>query len=84
MMDRPAPESEEFGAQDGRDELAKRIARTVREDGRVETLEGLHLNRSSSPTEMEHGVSTPAFCVIAQGTKEILVGGDRYRYDPNH
>jgi AraC-like DNA-binding protein len=84
MMDRPAPESEEFGAQVGRDELAERIARTVREDGRVETLEGLHLNRSSSPTEMEHGVSTPAFCVIAQGSKEILVGGDRYRYDPNH
>ena len=84
MMDRLALESEEFGAHVGRDELAERIARTVREDGRVETLEGLYLNRSSSPTELGHSVSTPAFCVIAQGSKEILVGEDRYRYDPNH
>jgi AraC-like DNA-binding protein len=84
MMDRPALESEELSAQAGRDELAERIARTVREDGRVETLEGLYLNRSSSPTELGHSVSTPAFCVIAQGSKEILVGDDRYRYDPNY
>jgi len=31
-----------------------------------------------------HGVSTPSFCVIAQGSKEILLGDDRYRYDPAH
>jgi AraC-like DNA-binding protein len=47
-------------------------------------LEGLHLARSSSPTELGHGVSTPAFCVIAQGSKEILLGDELYRYDPNH
>jgi hypothetical protein len=29
-------------------------------------------------------VSTPAFCVIAQGSKEILLGDELYRYDPNH
>src|SRR5215213_8045315 len=40
--------------------------------------------RASLPTEAVHGVSTPAFCVIAQGSKEILLGDDRYRYDPAH
>ena len=31
-----------------------------------------------------HGVSTPSFCVIAQGSKEILLGDEGYRYDPAH
>jgi AraC-like DNA-binding protein len=84
LMDRPASGSEEPRAQAGRDELVERIARAVREDGTVETLEGLYLARSSSPTELGHGVSTPAFCVIAQGSKEILLGDELYRYDPNH
>jgi AraC-like DNA-binding protein len=84
MMDRPASGSEEPGARTGREELAERIARAVREDGIVEPLEGLHLARASSPTETVHGVSTPSFCVIAQGSKEILLGDDRYRYDPAH
>jgi AraC-like DNA-binding protein len=26
----------------------------------------------------------PSFCVIAQGSKEVLMGGNRYRYDPFH
>jgi AraC-like DNA-binding protein len=29
-------------------------------------------------------VSDPAFCVIAQGSKEVLLGDHRYRYDPAH
>jgi AraC-like DNA-binding protein len=29
-------------------------------------------------------VSEPCFCVIAQGSKEVLLGDDRCRYDPNH
>jgi AraC-like DNA-binding protein len=84
LMDRPASGSEEPGARADRDELAGRIARAVREDGTVEPLEGLRLARASSPTEAVHSVSTPSFCVIAQGSKEILLGEDRYRYDPAH
>ena len=84
LMGRPASGSEEPRAQAGGDELVERVARAVREDGTVETLEGLYLARSSSPTELGHGVSTPAFCVIAQGSKEILLGDELYRYDPNH
>src|SRR5438105_5820730 len=65
-------------------ELAELIARAQREDGTVERLPGLHLKRVSSSTERVHGVSIPAFCVIAQGSKEIFVGEDYYRYDPGH
>src|SRR5438034_8512727 len=64
-----------------REELAERIARAVPEDGTVEPLKGLHLNRSSTPTDPLHGVSQPSFCVIAQGSKEVLLGDSRYRYD---
>src|ERR671910_869380 len=84
LMNRPQSEREAHRAQASRDELVERIARAIREDGTVEPLEGLHLNRSSSPTELGHGVSFPAFCVIAQGSKEILLGNHRYRYDPAH
>src|SRR6266851_2604421 len=72
------------GAQANQEELAERIARAVREDGTVEPLRGLHLKRVSSPTEPVHGVSIPAFCVIAQGSKEIYLGDEYYRYDPGH
>ena len=67
-----------------RKELAERIARAIPEDGTVEPLKGLLLNRSSTPTEPLHGVSRPSFCVIAQGSKEVLLGDSRYRYDPAH
>src|ERR1700733_4889740 len=67
-----------------REELAQRIARTLPEDGAVEPLKGLHLNRSSTRTEPLHGVTKPSFCVIAQGSKEVLLGDSRYRYDPAH
>jgi AraC-like DNA-binding protein len=84
LMNRPHSEHEAKRAQASREELVERITRAIREDGTVEPLEGLHLNRSSSPTELGHGVSEPAFCVIAQGSKEILLGDSRYRYDPAH
>jgi len=77
-------EREAHRAQANRDELVERIARAVREDGRVEPLKGLRLHRVSSLTESVHGVSDPAFCVIAQGSKEVFLGDDRYQYDPMH
>jgi AraC-like DNA-binding protein len=67
-----------------RGELAERIARALPEDGAAEPLKGLHLNRTSTPSEPLHGVSKPSFCVIAQGSKELLLGDSRYRYDPAH
>ncbi len=64
-------------------ELLERIDRAVCEDGLVSPLDGLFLARSSAVKSV-HGVSDPAFCVIAQGSKEIFLGNERYRYDPAH
>lgn len=77
-------EREVYKEQTNRDELAERIARTVRKDGRLEPLKGLHLSRISSPTEPVHGVYDLAFCVVAQGSKVVSLGDNRYRYDPAH
>jgi AraC-like DNA-binding protein len=67
-----------------RTELAERIVRHVAEDGRVEAAPGLYLFRYSSPTGPLYAVSEPSFCVIVQGSKELFLGGERYRYDPSH
>jgi AraC-like DNA-binding protein len=70
--------------QDNRDELAERIAYAAREDGIIEPMKGLHLYRFSSMGEPIHGVTDSAFCVIAQGSKEVLLGEERFQYDPLH
>lgn len=67
-----------------RDELGERIARHVAEDGSVEAAPGLFLYRFSSPTGPRYGVTEPSLCVIAQGSKEVLLGKERYRYDASH
>src|SRR3954463_7054919 len=64
------------------EELIERIALALRDDGALEPLLGLRLYRQSSPTERLHGVSTPSFCVIAQGSKEVYLGDECFRYDP--
>ena len=83
-MTHPQSEREAYREQADREELVERIGRAIREDGTAEPLEGLELWRASSPTELGPGVSGPAFCVIAQGSKEVLLGENRYRYDPAH
>ena len=77
-------ERETHRAQASRDELVELIARAVREDGAVEPLKGLHFHRSSLPKEPLYSVSDPAFCVIAQGRKEVFLSNERYLYDPSH
>ncbi|HEY9638447.1 MAG TPA: AraC family transcriptional regulator, partial [Coleofasciculaceae cyanobacterium] len=71
-------------AQANREELTQRIAQAIRTDGTIESLKGLHFYRTSSPSECIHSVSIPSFCVIAQGNKEVLLGSERYQYDPMH
>src|SRR4028119_891350 len=84
LMDNPQAKREADRAQANRDELTQRIAQAIGHDGTIEPLKGLHFYRSSSPSECVHGVSIPAFCAIAQGSKEVLLGNDRYLYDPLH
>jgi AraC-like DNA-binding protein len=87
LMDSITPQPtnpEAFRAQANRDELVARIARALHEDGWIEPIKGLILLRASSSQKPLHGVSKIAFCVIAQGSKEIMLGNERYRYDPAH
>jgi len=70
--------------QANRDELVELLARALREDGELQPMKGLHLNRSSSPMEPLHSVYDPVFCVIAQGSKEVFLRNERYVYDPSH
>ena len=67
--------------QANREELVEGIVRILPEDGHAQPLEGFHLHRSSLPMESVHSVVKPSFCLIAQGSKEVLLGDNRYRYD---
>src|SRR5579872_5111026 len=66
------------------EELVERVAQAARHDGTVQPLPGLHLTRHSKPFEPVHSVVEPSLCVVAQGSKEFLLGESRYRYDPFH
>lgn len=77
-------EREAQRVQANREELVERMMRALPEDGSVEPLAGIRLFRSSSPTELNPNLSDPAFAVIAQGSKELYLGEEYYRYDPYH
>lgn len=70
--------------QGNRDELVERMSRAIPGDGMLEVFPGLFLGRSSHPTEQVHSVFKPAFCVIAQGSKQVLLGEEVFRYDSGH
>ncbi len=67
-----------------RKELVERIGQAMRADGTAQPLPGLHLYRHSLPLEQVYSVVEPSVCVVAQGSKEFLLGESRYRYDPFH
>ena len=83
-MIQPQVARDEERLQSGRKELVARIAQIVGEDGAVVPFKGLHLFRVSKARNPVHSVSEPSFCVIAQGSKELLLGNSRYLYDPAH
>src|SRR5438552_6340715 len=56
----------------------------MRQDGTAQPLPGLHLYHHSFPLEQVYSVVEPSLCVVAQGSKEFLLGESRYRYDPFH
>lgn len=77
-------EREAQRAQANREELVERMMRACREDGPVVPLDGIRFYRSSVPTELSPVISDPALAVIAQGSKEVYLGEERYQYDPYH
>ncbi|TMD66293.1 MAG: AraC family transcriptional regulator, partial [Chloroflexi bacterium] len=83
VMIRQQTDREAERLQADREELVERIGRAMREDGTTQPFQGFHLYRRSSPLELLHGVSEPSVAVIAQGSKEVLLGENRYRYGPS-
>src|SRR5215218_1630293 len=67
-----------------REELVELMSRLVPDDGTLEALPGLLLNRSTKPVDWGGTLAKPAFCFVAQGSKQALVGDEIYRYDPEH
>jgi AraC-like DNA-binding protein len=68
-------------------ELADRIARLTQPMGdgiHPTALPQLQLARASTPTPCLPNVFEPRLCVVVQGSKTALLGGQIYHYDPLH
>src|SRR5436305_11374128 len=84
VMNQKPSEREAERMQAHREQLLERIALARRQDGTAQPLQVLHLYRHSFPLEQVYSVVEPSLCVVAQGSKEFLLGESRYRYDPFH
>jgi AraC-like DNA-binding protein len=83
-MDNQKTKREAQRIQSNREELVERIARALPEDGTLDVSPSFRLARSSKLTEPIHSLYQPAFCVVAQGRKQALLGEEVFRYDPGH
>ncbi len=83
-MDNHESKREARRIQSNREELAERIAQALPEDGVLDVFPGFRLARSSEPTQPVHAVYKPAFCLVAQGRKQAMLGDEVFRYDPGH
>lgn len=64
-------------------DLSRLIAQHTEADGIVETaIPRLSLVRMSKPTEPMQGVQQPALCLIAQGSKQVILADEIYDYGP--
>lgn len=62
--------------------LAPLLARWTPEDGVHPTpIERLSFIRASRPNAPVHALHQPAFCLIAQGSKQLMLGEEVYDYD---
>lgn len=71
------------GLEAQRAELAGRIARNVPGDGLHDcVMPSLALIQASAPSQPLPTVYHPCLCVVVQGRKRALLGGEIYAYDP--
>lgn len=74
-------EMEEYSMERKRD-LVELMERFVKTDGTHDTtIPGLRFIRTSEVSEPIHTVYEPSLCVVAQGTKVVVLGEESYRYD---
>jgi AraC-like DNA-binding protein len=70
-------------AQPRLEKLATLIERQTGTDGAHETaVAELTLTRISAPSEPTAVLYEPSLCLVAQGSKRVLLAGEVYRYDP--
>src|SRR3954470_21526203 len=82
MREKNGRGSREMATRDVR-ELAEAVERHTGRDGDHETaVPGLWLYRSSAPSEHREVVYVPSLCVVAQGAKEVVAGGEASLYIP--
>ncbi|MCB8976497.1 MAG: AraC family transcriptional regulator [Ardenticatenaceae bacterium] len=84
LMNSQQSEREAQRVQANREELVERMMRACPEDGPSRPLDGILCYRFSTPTELNPTLSEPALAVIAQGSKELYLGEERFQYDPYH
>lgn len=62
--------------------LSEKIARwTGKNESQTTAISGLTLFRRESPTGPINGLYEPSLCLVAQGSKRVLLGEDTYIYD---
>jgi len=65
--------------------LAERIARWTEKTERNDTVvPGLSLFRREEPTAPDGGIYEPGICMVAQGSKRVILGNETYVYDAQH
>jgi len=66
-----------------RAELAELIRRHAPVDGSFQTvIKPLFMVRHDRPSQSVPGLVQPALCIMAQGRKDVTLGGELYTYDP--
>ncbi|HEX8737781.1 MAG TPA: AraC family transcriptional regulator [Pyrinomonadaceae bacterium] len=83
-MNRKEAELEKKRMQINRQELIERMNRIARENSLLEAFPGIFIYQSSKPSENDIYVLKPAFCVIAQGSKDVLLNDELFHYDSGH
>ncbi len=64
-----------------KESLARLIVRSLPTDGIIEALPGLFFYRSSTIGFRTHAVIEPSYCVVAQGSKQVVLEEEVYKYN---
>lgn len=78
-------ETDTAALDDARSAMAESIQRLLRSKDRLETaIPSLNLFRYTKPSDPQTGMYPPSICLIAQGAKRVVLGDEKYTYDPQH
>lgn len=77
-------EAEEDGLGPALSALSRCVERAVSPGGSKAHLGPIRAFRATRPTRPEHAVFGPLLCVVAQGSKQVLLGDDCYTYKPGN